>query len=444
MAILYLVFYLIILGVITYFSSKKEGTQDYLNSGKGLTVVESTWTTFASLLTGYNFVVGVTFAYLYGFWYLMSFVGAGLAFVVLYFFYKKRLASLQKDNDLFSIGDYFGLKYGGLSKNLINVITCLGLILFLVLQITVNTGLFSSLLGIDKILALLLTTGVVCLYLWFGGFKVSVRTDIFQGLLMLPIILTIFFLPSNFSADKITLALDIDQFWFAIGLAFLQFFSLLGQAESFQRVFASKDAQSLKKGLTLSFILLALVAGSIAYLGVNFKLGGVVSDPSSLFTNGVLSVLPTWLASLLSISLIAAFMGTIDSSAFALGTLMAGFKRSTGNLLVKKARFFTLLGIIISALLSLYLFSLLSSVFALISLLSVVGASLLISFWFNPTKLELNTFLSIGLITFILGLIFKFITDSPLTSLTPSVLGFVAFLLMKVSKISLSQKAKLT
>ena len=33
-------------------------------------------------------MLGVTFSFLYGFWYLMVFVGAGMAFVVLYLFYK--------------------------------------------------------------------------------------------------------------------------------------------------------------------------------------------------------------------------------------------------------------------------------------------------------------------------------------------------------------------
>ena len=158
-----------------------------------------------------------------------------MAFIVLYFFYKRQLSTLQKEHDLLSVGDYFGLQYGSLSKIFVNLILSGGLLLFLILQMFVNTGLFSALLHIEKMPALLLTTGVVCIYLWFGGFKASVKTDIFQGILMLPIILTIFVFPVHFTAEKIPTAFDPSQFWFAIGLALLQFFSLLGQAESFQR-----------------------------------------------------------------------------------------------------------------------------------------------------------------------------------------------------------------
>ena len=430
--IIYLVLYLVGLVIITWSSSRRETVGEYLNGDKSLSATDSTWTTFASLLTGYNFVIGVTFAYLYGFWYLMVFVGAGMSFVVLYFFYKTHLYSLQKKYDLFSIGDLFGVIYGRLSKNLVNFVLLSGLLLFLILQIFINTSLFSTLLGTGRIPALLLTTGVVCVYLWFGGFKASVKTDIFQGILMLPIILTIFVLPTHFTLEKIPIAFDSSQIWFAIGLMLSQFLSLIGQAESFQRVFASKDAKSLKKGLIVSFILLTLVAGSIAYLGINFRFSGAITDPSNLFTTGVLGALPQWLGSLLAISLIAAFMGTIDSSAFAFGVIVAKIKDSDKEKIAKLTRLSMVAGIIISALASLYLFSFLASVFALISIVSLIGAALLTSYFLRPNTREMNSFLVIGMAAFILGLLCGFVTDNPLTTLIPSGVAVVALFIVRI------------
>ena len=429
--IAYLIIYLIALVIITWLSSRRQTVGEYINSSKKLTVSESTWTTFASLLTGYNFVLGVTFAYLYGFWYLMAFVGAGMAFIVLYFFYKKRLAALQKNHDLFSIGDYFGLEYSLSTKIIVNLILCVTLLLFLILQMYVNTGLFSALLHIEKITALLLTSGIVCVYLWLGGFKTSVKTDIFQGILILPIILTIFVFPVHFTWEKVPAAFDLSQFWFAVGLALLQFFSLLAQAESFQRVFAVKDSETLKKSLKVAFVLLALVAGSIAYLGINFKFSGIITDPLNLFTEGVLGALPQWLGSLLIISLIAAFMGTIDSSAFAFGILAARMKNNiTQDSTVRLTRYFTLIGIVLSAIASLYLFSFLQSVFALVSIISVIGAALLVSMFLKLKTADINIFLIAGMIVFILGLVLKFVTDNPLTALIPSAVALIILCLI--------------
>jgi len=434
-AILYLIIYLIVLAIITWRSSRGRNSSDYLNSSKKLTGWESSWTTFASVLTGYNFVIGTTFAYLYGFWYLLAFLGAGGAFIVLYFMFKKRFSGLQKDFNLFSIGDYFGLQYGNFSKKLINVVLCASLILFLILQIFVNTQLFSILLGINKTLALLLTTGIVCAYLWLGGFKASIKTDIFQGLLMLPIILIVFFFPPHFSVDKLPMALDLSQLGFGIGLMLAQFLTLLAQAESFQRIFAARDSIALKKGLISAFVLIVLIAGAIAYLGINFKFAGVQMDPSSLFTVGVIGALPQWLGSLLLVSLIAAFMGTMDSSAFALGVLLAGASNKPEKIAVRKTRYFMVGGIIVSALASFYLFSFLSSVFALISLISIIGTGLLISFIIKKLRpFEINTFLIVGIISFIVGLIYKFVTDNPLTTLIPSGIGLIAFLIARIYK----------
>ena len=117
MTFIFLFLYLIVIGYITWQSSRSESASEYMNRTKRLSSWETTWTTFASLLTGYNFVLGVTFAYLYGFWYLTSFLGAAASFVVLYFFFKGQLTEIQSEHDLFSIGDYFGIKYGPFSKS---------------------------------------------------------------------------------------------------------------------------------------------------------------------------------------------------------------------------------------------------------------------------------------------------------------------------------------
>ena len=430
----YLSIYLAFIGYITWQSSRSESASEYMNRTKSLSAWETTWTTFASLLTGYNFVLGVSFAYLYGFWYLTSFVGAAASFIVLYFFFKRRLTEIKSEHDLFSIGDYFGVRYGLSAKVIVNVILCAALFLFLTLQIFINTQLFSVLLSVKKLTALLLTTGIVSAYLWVGGFKTSIKTDIFQGFLMLPITFIVLVFPVNFTWEKIPTAFDSSQLGFAIGLALLQFLSLLAQAESFQRVFATKDSLSLKRGLTFSFILLILVAGAMAYLGINFKFSGITLDPTNLFINGVLKALPQWLRSFLVVSLIAAFMGTIDSSAFAFGVLLTHNRNALSISIVKQTRYFTLTGIAGSAFASFYLISFLSSVFALISLISIIGAALLLVLMYNLDVIELNTFLIASTIGYICGLVLKIVTDNPLTSLIPTAVGVVALMILKICR----------
>lgn len=428
-SIIFLVIYFVVLAGITYFYSSKENNADFLNSNKQMGVVDTTWTTFASLLSGFNIVLGVTFSYIYGVWYLMAFVGAGLAFFTFYFVYCKALQNFQDNENFLSVADYFGKVYGGFSRNVVNAILCVSLLLFITVQISVNTGIFALLFEIDKYIALLITTGVIAAYLYLGGFKVSVKTDIFQGILMIPIILTIFYLPNNISVENIKTTFDFSQFWFALGLTFLQYFSLLGQAESFQRVFAVKNREILKRSLKYSFILVCLLAGSVAYLGINFKLGGGEVDVSNLFVTEVLPALPLWLKSFLGVSFVAAFMGTIDSAAFAFGSVLTKFAFKSES--KQKIQLFTLLGILVASFLSLHGMSFLTVVFSLISLVSIIGSAFVFSVGFKWSTQQVNVYLVVGVVTFILGNLLRFVTDNPITSLIPigAALFFVYVLL---------------
>ena len=258
---------------------------------------------------------------------------------------------------------------------------------------------------------------------------------------MLPIILTVLVFPFHLTLKKIPAACDSSQLGFAIGLALLQFLSLLAQPESFQRIFASKDAFALKKGLMSALILIMLVAGSVAYLGINFRFGGINIDPANLFIDGVLIALPHWLSSLLVVSLIAAFMGTIDSSAFALGVLLTPARTRLSGGAVKQTRFFMLLGIVAAAVASLYLFSFLASVFALISLISIVGTALLFSFVFIRIETgDINTFLLGGSTIYVAGLMLGWVTDNPLTSLIPSGAGALGLLFGRAFRKAISTR----
>jgi Na+/proline symporter len=424
--------YTIVLAYIVYRSSQRKDPSEFLDSGKSLNTAQTTWTTFASLLTGYNFVIGVTFSYLYGFWFLFAFLGMLCAFVVLYFLYKKVLHSYQKDTTLFSIGDYFGERFGAPLKHIVNTILCISLLLFLTVQLSVNTGLFSSLLGITPITALAVTAGAVAIYLWFGGFKASVSTDIFQGLLMLPIFLTVLYIPQVITISTVSKGFEASSFVLAIGLALLQFLSLLGQAESFQRVFATKDSRSLKKGLMYASILLIAIAGSIAYVGVSYKIAGTAVDPAQLFTQGLLPSLPTWLRSLLTVSLIAAFMGTIDSSAFAFGTILSNYKKRAATKIVMATKLYMVLGILIASQASLYLMSFLATVFVLISLVSIVGGSVLLAFMQQTTNTDMLVYYFVSVVVFVAGTIFGFITADPITSCIPIVAGYIAYLVFRL------------
>ena len=195
-----------------------------------------------------------------------------------------------------------------------------------------------------------------------------------------------------------------------------------------------KNSSSLKRGLILASVLLIAIAGSIAYVGVNYKIGGTSIDPSNLFTQGLLPSLPPWLQSLLTVSLIAAFMGTIDSSAFALGALLSRYKELPPKKMVQVTRLSMVIGILISSLASIYLMSFLTTVFSLISLVSIIGGSVLLLFIKQTSSTDISIYYSLSISTFIVGTIFNFTNENPITSCVPAIIGFIGLLLFKIIK----------
>lgn len=432
LTIVLLTVYAVGLWWITVKAAANERPEDFIDGSKQLSARESMWSTFASLLTGYNFVIGVTFSYLFGLWYLLIFVGAAMAFGTWYVFYVRRLAGLQSTHTLLSVGDYCALRYGRACQIVVNVLLLGCLFLFLVLQFYVNASLVGSLLGISAGFALVLTVGVVAAYLWKGGFAVSVRTDVLQGVLMLPIVLVVFYLPITIDSWSVPVLFDQYSMWMACALAVLQCFSLLGQAESFQRVFAVKDKVALRRGLLQALGLLVLVAGSIAYVGITLKVaGGEVVDPNTLFATGLLPLLPGWLQAVLTVALIAAFMGTIDSSAFAFGVLaarMAGMVSPTAA----RVRVFLLGGVALASLCAYFWFTFLTAMFALISLVAVVGLLTALVTFFTLSRSAVFSYLTVAIVTFVVGLWWGFVTENPLSALVPLGFGLGAMLVTLV------------
>lgn len=428
-----LIIYLVVLAGITVYAHVRQTEQGFLGMEQNVTAHETTWTTFASIISGYNLAFGVTFSYLYGVWYLLIFVGAAASFAAYYYIYKHFLYKYQATHPFTSLADYFGHKYGTSTRHILNVVLVLALLIFLTLQIYVNTSLLTVLLGVGALTATLLTAGVVATYLWCGGFTASVRTDIFQGLLMIPIVLVILFFPRHITTSNIGEVASLEVLPMGIALMVLQFFVLLGQTECFQRIYTVKDALSLRRGLTRAFGLICLLALAMAYIGINFKLAGGEVDVANLFVTGVLPALPAWLASLLAISLTAAFMGNIDSTAFALGSSLARAASSSRFSMKTVTRVSMVIAILIASYASLYLSGFIAPVFSLVAVLAVVGGALVLSTSVRVTKRDINVFLVAGVAFFLAGTAFGVVTGDPLTALYPIGVGILALVLVRIS-----------
>lgn len=427
--------YLLVLLGITYWSSRRESSDDFLIASRELGWKEIGLSIFASLISSYNIVIGVTFAYLFGIYYVAIFLSLIVAFIFFYYFFKKN-HHLFKREQFITVVDYFHYRFGSWVGKITALIFLAVLLFFIILQINVNTLVFTQILAIDKFTATALVATVVLFYVWIGGFKTVVKTDVFQGILMFVVVLLAFFTGTeHISTETLQANLtDSSLFYAAISLIIIQFLVLVTQPELWQRMYAAKSLEDLKFGFMFSFFLAMILLIPIAIIGMNAGFGGLLENPGNAFYDILSFAAPNWLLPILAVSLLAAFMSTLDSSLFALSTQLAKtklFKAEEKQDIKKYTRLWIPIILLVTSVASLFFADFLTSVFQLISLLMITSTVLLLGLWMKLPNKEVGFALVVGVAAFIYSIYGGVVTQEPITSLYSSFFVFLFILVQR-------------
>jgi SSS family solute:Na+ symporter/sodium/proline symporter len=388
---------------------------------------------FASIISSYNVVIGLTFAYLFGPWVVVVYLGALFAFIGIYFLAKGQNREVVIGKKFNSIIDYFAHRFGELNASTLNLLMMLVLFIFISLQFFINTAVFSNILGWDKYTSSLVVGIIVLLYTFIGGLKIEIFTDVFQGILMLFIVGLVFIVDTSQITMATITPLLTDKIIIigAISLAAAQFLTLLVQPEMWQRVYAAKSIKDVKKGFVASWVLLFVIIIPQIIVGIAARASGGIDNPGNLFYDILRTSAPGWFLPFLSVALFAAFMSSLDSSLFALSSQLGKYGfwiKSKENIyqkrdqtVVKNTRVSIVVVTILAVVTSLYFSSFLVHVLQLVSLLTVISAVVLLSLLFKVTTKE--TFLGtiVAAAAFIYAAFSGLISEVPHTTLYPSI-----------------------
>jgi Na+/proline symporter len=429
--------------MITYISSKRSNSQDYLVASRAVGWQRIGIAIFASLLSSYNLVLGITFSYLFGPWFAVIYLGVLAAFIVIYYIFKRGGRESAIAGGHITIIDYFANRFGITNANILNLSLILILFIFIGLQFFINTAVFSNIFGWNKYISALTVGGVVLIYTLIGGLKVSILTDVFQGVLMLVIGGMVFLVDTS----KITLTTiqpmltDTNIIVGALSLAASQFLTLLTYPELWQRAYASRSLQDLRKGFTFAWILLLVIIVPEIIIGLSAKSTMAVVDPSNIFYGVLKLASPTWYMPILSVALLAAFMSTLDSALFAIGAQFGkyGFwfksakvKDRAEALVVRKTRYAVTVVIVFALVLSLFFSNFLAAVFNLISLLTVISVATLCALLFKLANKQITVVILVGIACFATMSWSGLITSKPITTLYPS-FALVAYTILQTA-----------
>ena len=429
-----LLIYLIILSVLTYYASRRKSNEDFLVASRDVGWKILTISIFASIISSYNIVVGLSFAYLFGPWVVVVYGGALVAFIVIYYLAKNQNRTIVIDEKYNSIIDFIYSKFGRINASVFNLSFMLVLFIFISLQFFINTTVFSAIIGWDKYTSTLVVGIIVFLYIIKGGLKIEIFTDVFQGILMLIFIGLVFMVDtSKITMETITPMLKNKTLIIgALSIGVSQFLTLLVQPEMWQRVYAAKSIKHLKKAFIYSWVLIFAFIIPIIIIGLAAKASGNITNPNNLFYDILKTSSPSWFLPFISVALFAAFMSTLDSSLFALGTQLGKYglwiksedktNRNNDTIMVKKIRIALVIVTILTLITSLFFSNFLTSVLQLVSLLTVNSIVVLFALLLKLTKTEIFLSSLVGIVSFFIAVFGGFITSAPYTILYPSMI----------------------
>jgi len=332
--ILAFVIYLIILVLIGIWSSKRNKTiDDFLIAGRKLGTWPVAISAQASDMSGW-LVMGLPGrGFMYGVGAIWVAIGAAFGTLFNWSIIAKRLRRFTEKLRSLTIPDFLENRYKD-DSHIIRAVATSIITIFMVayvsVQLVASGKILSETFGWDYNSALILGFAIITFYTLMGGFFAVAWTDVFQGMLIvgilviLPIvgIVKLGGIGEVFSAVGQVNANTLSPGFGYAGLLFLLFafasmswiFGYPGQPHILTRYMAIKDEKKLWNStlIGMTWVIISLWgAVLIGIIGLAMFKG--LPDPEKVMPLLAMSLLPEWAAGVVIAAITAAIMSTADS-----------------------------------------------------------------------------------------------------------------------------------
>ena len=335
----------VILGL--YNSNKYQGLNNYLTANRNIGVFSLTTSLTASAL-GAWILFGPASAATWGGIGAVIGYSLGTAFPMLFLIYfgKKIRKELPRGSSLI---EFMRKKFGKSLFKLILLLTIFYMFIFLCAEVTAVAVLINYISGTELWVTALIVLISTLVYTLYGGLRASIFTDNIQMivigiLLLISLIYINIFTGSDFSIDFVKeknpqlLSLSYVPSYTA-GLTFFIAVAAtnLFHQGNWQRVYAAKNFETLKKSLVISFFIIVPVVFFMGFTGmVAFSLDPTIRPDLGFFTL-LLKEQTKFLSFFVIVLGLALTISTVDTLVNAISSLIVVDGNATFNLDKKKS-----------------------------------------------------------------------------------------------------------
>jgi len=373
LTIIFFLIYIAIVVAIGIISARKESEDGFMIAERKVEGVQVAATMSAGFFDGATLSIYVAFLYLYGFSAIWLFVGIALGFL----FVRKYAHKIKQKADelkVYTMPEYFFKILGKKNGLMFSFFLVLQFFLLLIVNLVISGKVLSAIFPIPYFVAVIIGGVIVLTYLLLAGFKAVVRTDFFQMIIMFVMSLSVgifLFGKTNIPVSEFNLGtMGLGNI---IGFLVLAGFGIMVAPDLWQRIFATKDEQNLKRGLSYSAVILLILGIVISVVGLATKQLFPNIVPEDALVTGFSHLLPFGLKEFGMVLLYAVALSSSDTVTFVVSSIFTRdlknySKKYSDESMKKLTRFFMVFFITIAVIIGIFYQNILALGFSLASL----------------------------------------------------------------------------
>lgn len=330
--------YIIIVICVGWFAKKRiKSAEDYLVAGRALSLPLNSATLTAAFFGGV-IIIGVPgAAYSVGIWNddytwgLIAGIGGPVMCLILAgTFFMPKIWRMK----LYSIADYFFLRFGNVTGVLATIMLCSSFLLYGAVQIVVFAKVGSSILDWPVLQATLIAVSVICIYTVLGGLWAVSLTDILQVSVLIACVIFVLFGTVHFMGgweaavgtippEKLQVFPKTAAFapwlaWIAAWLA--SGFGSIPSPDLMQRAFSAKSPKVARRSAYTAATILMVVGAMVSLLGffgAELIQNGTI--PESALQNDPELIIPVVVKAMFPVGVVAVFLGACLAAVMSTG-----------------------------------------------------------------------------------------------------------------------------